>query len=118
MVMAVQVSEGGELTTYDTHDDIVRVVNSRIGERYKLGHRSPLSAGRLLEEIGQFAEKEAATSILDGTYEFPEGTDCVLIELLQEAARLRVEFEGTGMDDSRLSVQEFNHSCTSDLEKT
>jgi len=73
MVMAVQVSEGGELTTYDTHEDIVRVVNSRIGERYKLGHRSPLSAGRLLEEIGQFAEKEAATRILDGSYEFPEG---------------------------------------------
>eukprot|EP00956_Cyclotella_meneghiniana_P022374 scaffold42312_cov96-Cyclotella_meneghiniana.AAC.2 len=59
---------------------------------------------RLLEEIGQFAEKEAAASILDGSYEFPEGTDCVLIELLQEAARLRVEFEGTGMDDSRLSL--------------
>ena len=118
MVMAVQVSEGGELTTYDTHDDIVRVVNSRIGERYKLGHRSPLSAGRLLEEIGQFAEKEAAARILDGTYEFPEGTDCVLIELLQEAARLRVEFEGAGMDDSRLSVEDFIDFWKSAQEKT
>lgn len=67
MVMAVQVMEDGGLTTYDTHEDIVRVVNSKIGQRYKLGHRSPLSSGQLAEEIGQFAEKEAASKILDGT---------------------------------------------------
>lgn len=82
MVMAVQVTEDGGLTTYDTHKDIVRVVNSKIGQCYKLGHRSPLSAGQLAKEIGQFAEKDAAQKILDGTFEFPEGTDYALIELL------------------------------------
>ena len=116
--MAVQVNEGGELTTYDTHEDIDRVVNSRIGERYKLGHRSPLSTGRLLEEIGQFAKKEAARSILDGTYDFPEGTDCVLIVLLQVAARLRVEFEDADMEDSRLTVEDFIDFWQSALEET
>jgi hypothetical protein len=108
MVMAVQVQEDGGLTTYDTHDDIVRVVNSKIGQRYKLGHRSPLSAGRLAEEIGQFGEKDAARQILDGTYEFPDGTDGALIELLKEAALLKVEFEEAGdAGDRRLTVEDF-----------
>ena len=42
MVIAVEVNEGGGLMTYDTHEDIVCEVNSRIGQRYKLGHSSPL----------------------------------------------------------------------------
>ena len=108
MVMAVQVQEDGGLTTYDTHEDIVRVVNSNIGKRYKLGHRSPLSAGQLADEIGQFAEKDAARRILDGTYAFPEGTDQALIELLKEAALLKVEFDDTeNMCDRRLTVEDF-----------
>eukprot|EP00956_Cyclotella_meneghiniana_P029543 scaffold71866_cov64-Cyclotella_meneghiniana.AAC.1 len=119
MVMAVQVMEDGGLTTYDTHEDIVRVVNSKIGQRYKLGHRSPLSSGQLAEEIGQFAEKEAASKILDGTYEFPEGTDYALIELLKEAAALKMEFDETDeLDSGRLTVEDFIEFWHSAREET
>jgi hypothetical protein len=40
-IMAIQVDENGELVQYDTHEDIVRVINSRIGTQYHLGLRSP-----------------------------------------------------------------------------
>eukprot|EP00956_Cyclotella_meneghiniana_P028832 scaffold68204_cov23-Cyclotella_meneghiniana.AAC.4 len=107
MVMAVQVDENGTPVRYDSHDGFVRVVNSRIGQRYKLGLRSPLSMGQLAEDIGQYAEKEAAQRILDGTYEFPEGTDEALIELLKEAARIRVAFDTNDTEPDYVTVEDF-----------
>ena len=35
MVMAVQVQEDGGLTTYDTHEDVVGVVNSKMGSNIR-----------------------------------------------------------------------------------
>lgn len=118
MVMAVQVDENDQTVVYESHDDIVRVVNSRIGQRYKLGARSPLSMGKLAEDIGQFAENEAAERILDGTYDFPPGTDGVLIELLKEAARIRVEYDTSTIAPARVTVEDFTDYWHSAREKT
>eukprot|EP00956_Cyclotella_meneghiniana_P011946 scaffold16843_cov51-Cyclotella_meneghiniana.AAC.2 len=118
MVMAVQVDENGTSVRYDSHEDVVRVVNSRIGQRYKLGLRSPLSMGQLAEDIGQYAEKEAAQRILDGTYEFPEGTDEALVELLKEAARIRVAFDTSDTEPDYVTVEDFISYWKSAREKT
>jgi hypothetical protein len=106
-VMAIQVEEDGELHTYDTHEDIVRVVNSRIGARYRLGSRSPANFGQIAEDLGHFADTEAAQKILDGTYVFPADTDPALKDILVEAARIRVEFEDCPASPNPVTVEEF-----------
>jgi hypothetical protein len=48
-IMAIQVDEDGGLVQYDNHDDIVRVINSRIGTRYCLGLRFPAALGQIAD---------------------------------------------------------------------
>jgi hypothetical protein len=68
------------------NEDIVCVVNSRIGARYHLGKRSPLAIGQIAADLGEFLDTEAAQKILDGTYVFSPDTDEALKALLEEAA--------------------------------
>eukprot|EP00956_Cyclotella_meneghiniana_P004094 scaffold4965_cov23-Cyclotella_meneghiniana.AAC.2 len=91
MVMAVQADENGTPVRYDSHDDIVQVSH---------------------------AEKEAAQRILDGTYEFPEGTDEALIELLKEAARIRVAFDTSKTEPEYVTIEDFIGYWKSARERT
>jgi hypothetical protein len=72
--MAIQVDESGGIVCYDTQEDIVRVVNSRIGSRYHLGLRAMKANSQIARNLGQFGDGEAVQRILDGTYVFPPDT--------------------------------------------
>ena len=105
--MAIQVDEDGEVHHYDTHEEIVRVVNSRIGARYCLGLRSLITLGTIAEDLGHFADTEAAERILNGTYVFPPETDPSLMALLKEAAAIRSEFEDCPPAPQPVTLEDF-----------
>lgn len=91
--MAIQVVEAGGLMRYATHEDIVRVINSRIGTRYHLGLHSPAALGQIARDLGQFGKGEAVQRILDGTYIFPPNTEPGVVALLTDAAHIRSEID-------------------------
>eukprot|EP00956_Cyclotella_meneghiniana_P019224 scaffold32771_cov65-Cyclotella_meneghiniana.AAC.1 len=117
-IMAIQVDENGELVQYDTHEDIVRVINSRIGNRYRLGLRSPAAVGQISEDIGQFGNGPAVQQILDGTYVYPPGTNPELIALLSEAAHIRREMDQMTTSERDATVEEFIDHWHSAREQT
>ena len=70
-VIAIHVEEDGKLNYYDTQDEIVWVVKSRIGTRYRLGKLAPIASSKIHEDLVELADTEIAQRILDGTYNFP-----------------------------------------------
>ena len=57
-------------------------------QRFLLAKSSPLSSGRLYEDLGYIAGTEAAQKILGGTYVPPPGTDEHTVNLLFEIAEV------------------------------
>eukprot|EP00956_Cyclotella_meneghiniana_P007717 scaffold10329_cov66-Cyclotella_meneghiniana.AAC.6 len=49
-------------------EDIIRECNARLSQRFSLGKRAAISHGKLLEDLGNLGDTEAARRILDGTY--------------------------------------------------
>jgi hypothetical protein len=116
--MAIQVDEGGGLVTYDTHKDIVRVINSQIGTRYRLGLCSAAAHGHIAADLGQFGKGKAVQRILDGTYVFPPGTDPEVVALLEEAAFIQAKMDEMSTAERDATVEEFIAHWHSAQEKT
>jgi hypothetical protein len=79
-------SDTGEETLYATREGVERQASRAIAERYKKAHTAPiLKDKRLFSDFGYTANTPAASQVLEGTYNFPEGMDFYTKLLLQEA---------------------------------
>lgn len=87
-------------------EDIITEVNKRLSVRFSLGKRAPISHGQFLRDLGNLGDTEAATRILNGTYEFPPDADNATVLLLKEIARMTTEMEGEE-DDGWIKVEDF-----------
>jgi hypothetical protein len=116
--MAIQVDDDGNVVRYDTQEDIVRVINSRIGSRYRLGLRAMEANSQIAKDLGALGDGEAVQKILDGTYVFPPDTDPGLVAILEEAAHIRSEMDQLTTAESDATVEEFISHWRSAREKT
>jgi hypothetical protein len=79
-------SDTGEETLYATREGVERQASRAIAERYKKARTAPiLKDKRLFTDFGYTANTPAASQVLEGTYNFPEGMDFYTKLLLQEA---------------------------------
>ena len=104
-----RVEPDGTVKSYNTKPAIEAVAAETIEARYKLAYSAPIMSNpKLLEDVGFTGDGDAVMSILQGTYEFPPGTDEYTKLLLLEAAVLFCSLGEDGIEDWVRS-QDFQH---------
>jgi hypothetical protein len=90
-VQTVQVEEpDGSVIEATTQEEVQELIWEKIHrERYHLAEEAPICQGRLRGEFGYNASTTAATAVLDGTYELPDGEHEGTQQLFQAIARIR-----------------------------
>jgi hypothetical protein len=88
--------------------DIVRGCNSRLGSRFQLGKRAPMTQDDLLrEDFGGIADTPAATAVLSGSYIPHDGCDNATKLLLREISTLNSLFDGIDPGRAEISMDDF-----------
>jgi hypothetical protein len=82
--------DDGTILTHCTKEDIERVAGQTIGERYRLAYSAPIMDNEvLLSDVGIAGNGSAMLQVLiQGTYDFPPGTDEYTKLLITEAVAL------------------------------
>lgn len=87
MTVRVQTEEG--VDEIKTKDGVFATVSENLAERFRLAFSAPAcQPGQLFDDIGFLGDTEAASRILENTYEYPPDTDPATKLLLQEAASM------------------------------
>ncbi len=97
--------------------EIVREVNSRLGSRFQLGTRAPISTESIID-LGLLSDNEAAQAVLDGTVTFPEGSDEATVKLLQEMAFIYLTATKGAEGVEQLGLDSFQSYWKSAKERT
>jgi hypothetical protein len=97
--------------------EIVKEVNSRLGSRFQLGTRAPISTDSIVD-LGLLSDNEAAQAVLDGTIVFPEGSDEATVKLLQEMAHIYLAATKGGSKNEELRLEAFQSYWKSAKERT
>jgi hypothetical protein len=63
--------------------------------------------GKMAEDLGKLGDTEAAQRLLQDDYTFPPDCDDSTIDLLREAAQLRLEFEDLPPAESDTTIDDF-----------
>lgn len=86
-VMAAQVADdqGYVSTTYDTQEGVEEQAAADLGPRFRLSASAPIFSSPLMEHVGILGDKPAVKQILNGTFDFPPGTDRWTIAIMKEA---------------------------------
>ena len=87
LTVRVQTEEG--VDEIKTKDGVFATVSENLAERFRLAFSAPAcQPGQLFDDIGFLGDTEAASRILENTYEYPPDTDPATKLLLQEAASM------------------------------
>ena len=85
--MATHRVDGGRVvhaSKLDTH----AAIKSHLKPRFQTACDAPISQGQLRRDLGHLSDTPAAKAILEGTYEFPPGTDEATIMILRAASEV------------------------------
>ena len=116
-VSRVQVSTAEGVSDHEGEEAVEEAIMSENQQRFRLAKSSPLSSGRLYEDLGYIADTEAAQKILDGTYVPPPGTDEHTINLLFEIAEVAKHIR-QGSVSLEITVEDFIYYWKRVKEKT
>ena len=106
-VLSVGVTSGSGIEIYTDRRAVEDVCGERLGERFSLGKRAPLSASTLREEIGELGDTDAARLILANEYDYPENWDTATVDLLKACARVCLECEKYAPLESAVTPSDF-----------
>lgn len=108
-VFSVRVSlpDGHGEATHSHQDAVEQVCGEHLGSRFSLGKRAPLSAEQMVSQIGNLSDTMTAQLILENKFDFSADWDQATVDLLQSAARLRLEIEDIPATDQEVTIEEF-----------
>ena len=106
-ITSVQVETSQGAITFSKKKKVISVCSKKIAKRYQLGARAPINMGQMAEDFGKLRDTEAARRLLDDDYKFPPDCDQATIDLLREAAKLRLEFDKVLPAESDTTVDDF-----------
>ena len=85
-VVAVQtVDSDGVVHTHSTKESVEAQAAAELNPRFRLSASAPIFSSPLIEHTGILGDKPAVREILNGTFQYPEGTDEWTIAIMQEA---------------------------------
>lgn len=106
-ITAVKVETSKGVITFSKRKKFISICSKKIAQRYQLGARALVNIGQMAEDFGKLGDTEAAMRLLDDNYEFPPDCDEATIDLLREAAKLRLEFDDVPPAENDTSVDDF-----------
>jgi hypothetical protein len=99
--------------------DIVRECNSRLGSRFQLGKRAPMTQDDLLrKDFGGISDTPAAAAVLSGTYIPHDGCDSATKLLLREISTINSLFDGIDPGRAEITMEDFTDYWKKRNEKT
>ena len=85
-VVAVQtVDSDGAVHTHSTKESVEAQAAAELNPRFRLSASAPIFSSPLIEHTGILGDKPAVREILNGTFQYPEGTDEWTMAIMQEA---------------------------------
>ena len=103
-------NDDGTRTQHTTQEAISKVAGQTIGERYRLAFSAPIMSNpELIRSVGLTGNGPDVDAILNGTFEFPPGTDEYTKLLMLEAAVIFCSIGGEQIEDwvTRDDFQQF-----------
>ena len=93
--MSVKVpvmNDNGDQTTREcnTQQEIFEGSEPVLITQFTGAFSSPFYTGRLFDDLGFMGDTECAAQVLEGTHEYPEGTDDVTKMLLEECSKMHL----------------------------
>ncbi len=80
---------------YDTEDEVVRHTSNHLSKCFRLAYSAPCYCRKLFDYFGFTGDTECAQQILEGTYDFPPGTNIWTKKIFQEAHYIFFHMSGT-----------------------
>ena len=77
----------GDQVLHNTKDAVEEAALQHLDRKFRQAFNTPALKPEFVEEFGLYAEKEAAQQVLNGTYEYPNGMDPFLMDLLKHCER-------------------------------
>ena len=71
-----------------------RALRDHLKPRFQTSRVAPIAQGQLLQDLGHLVDTSAAKAILQGTYQFPMGTDKATKLALRAAATIYAKNKG------------------------
>eukprot|EP00956_Cyclotella_meneghiniana_P032414 scaffold89146_cov64-Cyclotella_meneghiniana.AAC.5 len=97
-VTRVERIEDGNVVEYTVQEEMEQVVREETQYRFTLASSSPLCNGLLGEHLGYLADTEVAQSILNGTFDIPEGVSDATVLVLEEISRIAGQTRRNGVN--------------------